>query len=311
MKALKAVVFVLTTTLILVGCDKKNEEYFLNNIDAANKKMEQCNKDFKKAFMANDEKGIKKVEEDTECRAAETAIKKDKKLKYELEKKRKEEEKKQAIESEMSTINKQLMGLSWNDSVNEYLKVEECQNRLTFTQRENPKCEAWKTIYNEKVDEGIKELKQLSFDELKLKMQSLCKLDKRTNSNCSIAQKALEEKAADELTNADIQTIEAKKSLYCADDIAQLSVCRSSWEKAWKNESDKFVKLYIENNAEFINTYNSCVNKLQEIKSQELDWQEKNKLELSIKDGYPCSQVKEAYLKRGMGYSRFDKKIEE
>ncbi|MFQ0970631.1 hypothetical protein [Gilliamella sp. BG1] len=309
MKALKNVLLILTTAMVLTGCEEKNEEYYLNNIDSANKKVEQCNQDLKKAFMASDKGGIEKVEKDPECRAAMSAIKKDKKIKYELENKRKEDERKQAVDSEMSAIKKQISGMSWGESVNEYLKVDECKSSFSFNK--SPKCEAWETIYKEKVDEGKKELKQLSFNEIKAKMQSLCKLDKRTGSNCSVAEKALEEKATEELANADIQTIESKKSLYCADDLVFLPVCSISWEKAWKRENDKYIKFYTENNAEFITTYNSCIDKLEAVKSQKLDWNKESKLQKAIKEGYPCSQVKDAYTKRGMGYSWFDKKIEE
>ncbi|MWP47647.1 hypothetical protein [Gilliamella sp. Pas-s27] len=309
MKALKNVLLILTTTMVLTGCDEKNEEYYLNNIESANKKVEQCNKDLEKAFIAKDKSGIEKVEKDPECRAAMSAIQKDKKIKYELEKKRKEDERKQAVESEMSAIRQQVSGMSWGESVNEYLKVDDCKSSFSFNK--SPKCEAWETVYNEKVDEGKNELKQLSFNEIKAKMQSLCKLDKRTGSNCSVAEKALEEKAADELANADIQTIESKKSLYCAEDLVFQSACSVSWEKAWKKESDKYVKFYIENNADFVATYNSCIDKLEAVKAQKLNWNEENKLQKVIKEGYPCSQVKDAYSKRGMGYSWFDKKIEE
>ncbi|MWN05434.1 hypothetical protein [Gilliamella sp. Pas-s95] len=309
MKALKNVLIILTTAMILTGCEEKNEEYYLNNIDSANKKVEQCNQDLEKAFIANDKGGIEKVEKNPECRAAMSAIEKDRKIKYELEKKRKEDEKKQAVESEMSAIRQQVSGMSWGESVDEYLKVDECKSSFSFNK--SPKCEAWETVYKEKVDEGKKELKQLSFNEIKAKMQSLCKLDKRTGSKCSVAQKALEEKAADELANVDIQTIESKKSLYCAEDLVFQSACNVSWEKAWKKESDKYVKFYTENNAEFVATYNSCIDKLEAVKAQKLNWNEENKLQKAIKEGYPCSQVKDAYTKRGMGYSWFYKKIEE
>ncbi|OCG60331.1 hypothetical protein A9G41_01290 [Gilliamella sp. Nev5-1] len=62
---------------------------------------------------------------------------------------------------------------------------------------------------------------------------------------------------------------------------------------------------------EFVNTYNSCVDKLQNVKSQNLPWDKQSKLEQEIKKSYPCSQVRDAYVKRGMGYCRFDQKIEE
>lgn len=309
MKNLKAVIISLAAVLTLTGCGEKNEEYFLKNIDAAHKKIDECNKALEKAFTAKDRDTFEKAGKNIECQAAISAVQKDKRLKYELEQKRKEAEKKEAIQSELTAIRKQLNSLSWNDSINEYLKVEDCNRSFSLTR--SPKCEAWKTVYDEQVDKGKKDLKQLSFDDLKIKMQSFCKLDKRMGSNCAVAQKALEEKANDELASADIQTIESEKSKYCASDIENLSVCYNSWHAAWKNKGDEFVKRYTENNAEFITTYNSCVDKLKEVDAQKLKWNEKNKLTRSIREGYPCSQVREAYSKRGMGYSNFNKKIEE
>ncbi|OCG61474.1 hypothetical protein [Gilliamella sp. GillExp13] len=78
MKVLKNVLIILTTAMVLTGCEEKNEEYYLNNIDSANKKVEQCNQDLEKAFMARDKDGIEKIKKDPECRAAISAIKKDK-----------------------------------------------------------------------------------------------------------------------------------------------------------------------------------------------------------------------------------------
>lgn len=188
------------------------------------------------------------------------------------------------------------------------MKVEGCNVLFSAP---SPKCKAWEIVYNEKVNEGKKELKQLSFEAIKEQMMSLCKLEQRRGSNCAVAQSALEEKATEDLANDDIQTIESKKPLYCAEDTYTLNACRKSWEKAFDRESDKHVKLFTDNDDEFITTFNSCVDKMEAIEKQNLKWDEQNSLERKIKETYPCYQAKEAYIKRGMGYSvNFKNKIE-
>ena len=142
-------------------------------------------------------------------------------------------------------------------------------------------------------------------------MISICKLDQRQGSNCSVAKSALEEKATEDLANADIQTIESQKPLYCAEDIYSLNACRKSWEEAFDRENEKHVKFFTDNDDEFITTFNSCADKIAAIEEQNLEWNEKNTLERKITEAYPCYQAKEAYRKRGMGYSvNFEKKIE-
>ena len=308
MKNLKVIGLVLIAGLGLAGCEKKNQEYYLKNIDSAKEKLKECRNDIDKAISQKDEKLFEKIKNDTECQAAENAIKEDRILQAKLEKERKEAEEKQALETEMAAIRNQIAGKSWQKSINEYMKVEECNKFYTTS---SPKCKAWKIVYDEKVDEGKKELKQLPYEDIKEQMISICKLDQRQGSNCAVAQSALEEKATEDLANDDIQTIESKKPLYCAEDTYTLNACRKSWEKAFDRESDKHVKLFTDNDDEFITTFNSCVDKMEAIEKQNLKWDEQNSLERKIKETYPCYQAKEAYIKRGMGYSvNFKNKIE-
>ena len=308
MKDIKVLALVLVASLALAGCEEKNQEYYSKHIDSAKEKMDECNKNLDKAVKKSDEKLFIKITQDPECLAASDAIKEDRIQQAKLEQERKEAEQKQALETELTTIKNQIAGKSWQESINEYLKIEGC-NALFSTP--SPKCKAWKIIYNEKVDEGKKELIKLPFEGIKEQMGSLCKLDKRPNSNCSVAELVLEEKAKEDLANADIQTVEAKKSIYCAEDIYSSNACRKSWESAWDRESDKHVKFFTENDEEFINTFNSCADKIATLDAQKLEWSQKNDLERQITDTYPCYQAKMAYSKRGMGYSvRFEKKIE-
>ena len=308
MKDIKVLALVLVASLALAGCEEKNQEYYSKHIDSAKEKLNECDKTLYKAMKENDEKLFTKITQDPECLAADSAITEDRKQQEKLEQERKEAEQKQALETELTAIKNQVAGKSWQESINEYLKVDEC-NALFSTR--SPKCKAWKIIYNEKVDEGKKELIKLPFEGIKEQMGSLCKLDKRPNSNCSVAELVLEEKAKEDLANADIQTVEAKKSIYCAEDIYSSNACRKSWEDAWDRESDKHVKFFTENDEEFINTFNSCADKIATLDAQKLEWSQKNNLERQITDTFPCYQAKMAYSKRGMGYSvRFEKKIE-
>ncbi len=307
MKNLKVIGLILIAGLGLTECEEKNQEYYLKHIDSAKEKLEECRNDLNKAFRQNAEKLFEKIKNDTKCQAVENAIKEDRILKAKLEQERKAAEEKLALETEMAAIKNQIADKSWQKSINEYLKVEGCNVLFSAP---SPKCKAWEIVYNEKVDEGKKELKQLSFEAIKEQMMSLCKLEQRRGSNCAVAQSALEEKATEDLANADIQTIESQKPLYCAEDIYSLKACRKSWEKAFDRENAKHIKFFTNNDDEFIKTFNSCADKIADIEAQNLKWNEKNTLERKITGTYPCYQAKETYIKRGMGYSvNFEKKI--
>ena len=305
---LKVIGLVLIAELSLVRCEKKNQEYYLKHIDSAEKKLKDCRNDLDLAFRQKDDKLIEKIRNHTECQAAKNAINEDRILQAKLEQERKAAEEKLALETEMTTIRNQIADKSWQKSINEYLKIEGCNVLFSAP---SPKCKAWEIVYSEKVDEGKKELKQLPFEDIKAQMMSLCKFDRRQGSNCAVAQLVLEEKATEDLVNADIQTIDSKKSLYCAEDIYFLKVCKNSWQNAWNKESDKQVKFFTDNDDEFIKTFNSCADKIADIEELNLEWREKNTLEHKITGTYPCYQAKKAYIERGLGYSvDFKKKIE-
>lgn len=306
---MKKIIGVCILGLFVAACSEKNEEYYLSNINAATEKLASCEKDMEKAFSSKDKEAFEKVANNPECNAAEKAIRKNKAIERELEKKRLEAERQKEFEAEIVAINELVNNMTWSESVNEYLKQTDCTQGFIMTK--TPKCEAWEAIYRAKSDEGETELKLLTFEELKTKMFDLCKLDQRRGSNCSIAQTALAEKAVEELVNDDIQTIESKKETYCANDIKNLAVCNTSWNNAWKVKNDEWVKFYTENDVDFVKTYNVCVDQLEEIKSQNLKWNEKHQLEQSVTNTYPCQQAAKAYSTRGMGYSPFRVKIAE
>lgn len=306
---MKKIIGVCVLGLFVAACSEKNEEYYLNNIKAATEKLASCEKDIEKAFSSKDKDAFEKVAKNPECNAAKQAVRKNKEIERELEKKRLEAERQKEIEAATTEINHLISNMTWIESVNEYLKQTDCTQGFIITK--TPKCTAWETIYQTKADEGTAELKLLAFEDLKTKMFDLCKLDQRRGSNCAIAQTALAEKAVEELANDDIQTIELKKETYCASDIQNLSVCNTSWNNAWRAKNDEWVKFYTDNDVDFVKTYNVCVDQLDDIKSQDLKWDEKNKLERAVTNTYPCQQAAKAYSTRGMGYSPFRVKIAE
>ena len=104
MKNLKVIGLILITGLGLIGCEEKNQEYYLKHIDSAKEKLEECRNDLNKAFRQNAEKLFEKIKNDTKCQAVENAIKEDRILKAKLEQERKAAEEKLALETEMTAI---------------------------------------------------------------------------------------------------------------------------------------------------------------------------------------------------------------
>ncbi|MHC5225389.1 hypothetical protein [Ignatzschineria sp. LJL83] len=322
---MKKIIGVALIGLILAACGDRDENYFFENQDKAKAHLKSCEEKLMNALENGDDKKYNEINNDAECVAADSALKKQRQLDWkkeqeqrqlelkkaqeerELQRKLAEEKKLQDIADAKALIIADHQDKSWEKRISEYLK-NDCYNSWGNT---TPECTAWKEFYEETVTEGKAQLTALDFADLKTKANEYCKLDQRSGSSCAVWQEALADKGSSELENADIYTIEARKEEFCSDDIRNLNVCNRSWGDAWRARNDELIKFYTDNDAEFITTYNQCTDRVQEVEAQGLKYGEKYRALEAIRDLAPCSQVANSYRNRGMGYSPFQVKIAE
>lgn len=312
---MKKIIIMGVLGAILAGCGDRDEEYFFKNQDKAKTVLKSCEEKLLNALENGNEKEFKALEADAECRAANSALKKQRQLDWEKERAEEELKKKLAQEARLKEIADEKAKIvaansnnSWEKNVSEYLK-QDCN--VPLWGEPTVACAAWIEFYDEAVAKGKAELAAFSFDDLKDKSKEFCALDQRRGSTCAIWQDALADKGVEELKGADIYVLEARRDEFCAQDISNLAVCNQSWRKAWDAKNEELVKYFTDNDAEFVQTYNQCVEQLDEIRDQKLGYFKMEEASRLITRKAPCQQAADAYSRRGMGYSPFKVKIAE
>ncbi len=302
---MKKTISLLLIPFILVGCGEKNEEYYLKNIDSAEKKVKQCENDLEKAFKNDNEKEFLRLADDPECNAANKAINKKREIERQAKRKLEEENKRKAIEEARESIISKIKDMNWQDSIMEYLKTS-CEDSWPFVS--SPNCVAWHAIYEEKIAEGNQELEKLNFEELNNSEEKYCSKDKRTESPCGVWEKARNKKAGDILNSLSITEIEKQESLFCDKD-GYSELCRL-WKNSWNEKSKELTKFFVDNYDEFKKTYNICYEGIKNIKSTNDKTSEKNKYIRKIENSTPCQQVARAFREKKLGYTAFKTAID-
>lgn len=299
---MKKLIGITLISTLLVACGDKDEAYFLENPEKAKATLTQCENDLLEAAMKDDEKAFEKIEANPECLAADQAIKKQRVL----DREKAEAAKLAAIEAEREKIAETNKNNTWQQNITAYLNVD-C--KTGFLQDPTPECAGWKSFYNDEFEKGRAILVQAPFEELKTQSKEYCSLDQRQGSVCAVWQTALADKGAEELQGLDIYQIEAKKAEFCSPELKNLNLCRKSWKDAWDIKNKELTQHYVQNDVEFVETYNACVDQFQAVKGQDLKLNDQYNAMSAIEESAPCAQAKNAYRERGMGYDRLSTKI--
>lgn len=198
MKAKIATAIALST--ILSACGEKNLEHYQSNLDAAESKVEQCQKDMEAAYNKGDEKGLKAVSEDLECGFADKAVRDHQRkiAKLKLEKERAEREKKRiaaekAFNEEYQKHLAELKAMPYEHFVS---KKEECR----FHPHQKPLCKAFLELEAPRRDEEIQQLiSKHSGEELDV-MNKGCKNIWPKTPSCQIIDMSIRKAEADQVS---------------------------------------------------------------------------------------------------------------
>lgn len=266
----------IAATFLLSGCGEKDKAYYLSNIEDAQKKRASCEESIVQAMMAGDEKKLKSLENDAECRAADLAIKENAKIERErqqaeAEKLRQEEEAKKAAEAaqEKSKLVEQYKDVTWQQNIANYAN-NECSKTSFSTfggKTKTPICMAWQTFYEEQVDIGKQALDTLTLPEMEAQIGDYCSLDRRTISACTV------------------------------------------FSAVYTEKEKKAVEAYVADTEKMKTDYNQCVDEYQKINQSNYSINDKSTLRSNLKLSYPCKQAKEAKIQLGLGYDEFSKKL--
>lgn len=310
---MKKIIVMSIIGIVLTACGDRDEDYFFKNQDKAKGTFKACEQKLYKALENGDEKEFKTIQSDEECKAADSALKKQRLINWEQEqaererlKQLEEAAKRKEILDEKEKIEMAHQGNSWQQNISAYLKLDRCETHLW--QAPSTECAAWSEFYKDAVNEGETILSSFSFEELKEKENTFCALDKRRGSACEVWMNVRDAKGKAALSGLDLFEIETVKANYCHQENSFSSICQT-WNNAWRVKSDQLVAYYTNEDDAFMETYNLCMDEIESVQNSEGDWREKSERESSIKSMSPCSQAATAYQRRGMGYAPFRGKI--
>lgn len=220
--------FVLSVlSCFLVGCGDKDDEYYINHIDKAQEKMNDCEKQMTKAFTKRDKAAIEKIRKNTECQSARDAIMVHQRI--ELEKKQQEKEAKEKAElaAAREAAAKEYGKQTWQQYIVTYANSDCAESFFT----KNNKCQAMEEIYKDKFQQGKDELYQIPFEKLSLAEDTYCKQDKRRYSACQIWKEVVD-KQEKEIVENYVKNYAALKTDYnqCVDKVIATENQPQSWK---------------------------------------------------------------------------------
>mgnify|MGYP000055952275 CR=1 FL=1 len=198
MKARITTVIALST--ILTACGDRDLEYYQSNLDSAETKVQQCQKDMEAAFSKRDEKGLKAVSEDLECNFADKAVRdhKSKIARLKREKERAEREQKRitaekAFNEEYQKQLSQLEAMTYEEFAANSEKCTSYSNRI-------PLCKAFRELEAPRKDKEVTLLiSKYSGEELDT-MNKECKSVWPKTPNCQIINMSIRKAEADQVS---------------------------------------------------------------------------------------------------------------
>lgn len=289
---------IASAILGLVACGEKDQAYYLNNPEKAEAKFQQCENQLNQAFKNNDKKAFETVKKDAECQAAYNARKEHKRQQAEKERLEREAKEKALIEEMKQKFQAEFGKLEWQEFAAQYINTECAKGYIGHS---DYSCRALKSLYDDKVAEGLAQLGKVGFNELKNQQKQYCSRDKRVFSACDIWKKALEMSSEQHFNQINIAELSPLKNQVCTYDEKHNNTLCSTWQKVYNQKSKEIIDAYLKNYEALKQDYNQCIQRLAEIGNH---WRDREKRE-AVSDYYPCAQAKDARSQLGLGYDNF------
>ncbi|MGC7559944.1 hypothetical protein [Pasteurella sp. PK-2025] len=289
---------IISVVLALVACGEKDQAYYLKNPEKAEAKFKQCRAQIDDAFRSDNEEAYKKIKNDAECNAARAAFNEHRRQQEEKERLAREAEEKALIDEAKKTLQAEFGKLEWQDFATQYVNTE-CAG--TYIKDSDYRCRGFKSLYEEKVAEGLAQLSKVAFDDLKNQEKQYCSRDKRSFSACDIWKKAFEMSSEKHFSQFSIEALSPLREQNCTYDAQHNQILCSTWEKVYNKKSQDVIDNYVKNYESLKKDYNQCVQRLAEMGN---DWKNYKKRQ-AVSDYYPCAQAQKARSQLGLSYDNF------
>ncbi|QIW16028.1 hypothetical protein A4G20_06620 [Pasteurellaceae bacterium RH1A] len=283
----------LAMALGLTACGEKDQAYYAKNLDEAKVKLKECEKAFWEGKLKKEDKAF------TECLAAEGAVKEQRRIereKVEAERKAKEQAELEAAKAKMV---EQYGSQSWQDFTKTVLNSS-CLNTIGFERSSD--CRAMETLYNEKINPAIEELKSQGLANLLNTRENYCKQDQRKFSTCDVWKRAAGEQAQVELAQVPYETLLSQEKTYCLKgDYMKIDEPCKTWGNTVKAKNDEIVEAFTKDYEKLKVTYNQCIDQI-----KKANWDK----QYEISSTYPCRHAQDARIKLRLPYDNFDTKMD-
>ncbi|MFD0965880.1 hypothetical protein ACFQ02_03300 [Seminibacterium arietis] len=291
---MKKLLLLLLASFMLTACSEKDKNYYINNIDEAEKKVQQCTTELEEAFLTNNKEKLVKLKKDPECLAAREAVREDKISKAEQALLLKETERKKAILEAKEKLLKEYGNTNWKLFAQSYVNTE-CAKKW-FVGNDDYSCIAFREIYQDKVKDAKAELTKIPFVELFNQEKSYCAKDKRPHSVCDIWEKTLNEQAEEYFEQMELKELNNQETTYCDYKTSQV-VC-STLNKIINKKHKEVVSQYVKDYELLKRDYNQCVMQIKNVKNNYIK-------QSKIMNSYPCKQTKSARMELSLPYDDF------
>jgi hypothetical protein len=190
---MKKFIFISLLAFSLMACSKHDSAYYENHIDAANNKLSECEAEFGKALMSQDENKLDKLQKDEACSAAQDG-------KQAYENKRAQLKKDADTKKFNEGYQKSLSALQSSTFQQVFDAKKKCDATFTFTS--SPECKAASDVYAQKEDQEVTALIAKYLGEpLKQYSASQCTGLQYDEANCQASKKALTKQYNDQVAN--------------------------------------------------------------------------------------------------------------
>ncbi|NEN75392.1 hypothetical protein F9B74_03495 [Pelistega sp. NLN82] len=288
----------LASTLGLVACSEKDQTYYFNHIDEAEKKIAQCEKELNAAFEKSDETKMEAIfAKESECFVAREALKEYRDIQRENKRREEEIRKKVELEKIKTDIQNQYGSQSWQEFSHTFVNSE-C-SKMMFA---DDKCELMKEFYKEKITPAIAEMRGNGLEALLEEKQTYCKQDQRLYSTCDVWTTAVKEQAKEDFEKLAFNDLAKLKDKYCANSsFANPEPC-GTYRTVFNEKEEVFIKLLTQKYDSLKVIYNLCIDQIK----LENNWEKKHRIKLDV----PCSQAKAARSELHLPYDDFETKMD-
>lgn len=193
---MKKILFLSLVAILLTGCSDKDQNYYLKNIEKAQDKVNNCDRQWEEVGWDGDRIKQDEIRDDPECNAAKDAIEEYEKQQRINEIKAQYDQTAQEIKTKYGQLDWVAFTTVFNNVYQGYLENEPDKTdtgEIDWLRISNPKMQAWSDAYRSKINPAKEEMSKQTVEQLRAQESKYCSTDRRSHSACSVWNQALSE----------------------------------------------------------------------------------------------------------------------